>query len=297
MSSPTPPSTEQLLHRLVEVMVADRTNPKPAIPRVQARTPAAYGGEEFKFPVRRWLRQMNQYFTVTRTAEELRVELAANFLIDAASAWFEVHHAELVLKTWSEFCEAICAHFAPLSSHEAARQKLWHTRQHRTVSEYIRDYMEVVLDIPDISESEKLDRFVHNLLPSVRRHVALKHPRTFAEACREAELFDRTEFSMRNVSAYSPKAANYTRDRRYGRPWASRAAPPTAGPVPMEIGQRQRPPPPRAGGAGGSRIICYYCREPGHMVKDCPKAPSPRDARRPSAPPRPASNRNPRAQA
>ena len=295
MSSPTPPSTEQLLHRLVEVMVADRTNPKPAVPRVQARTPAAYGGEEFKFPVRRWVRQMNQYFTVTRTAEELRVELAANFLIDAASAWFEVNHAELVLRTWPEFCQAICAHFAPLDSHEAARQKLWHTRQHRSVSEYIRDYMEVVLDIPDISEAEKLDRFVHNLLPSVRRHVALKHPRTFAEACREAELFDRTELNMRRSGVFSSGGVNSGRERRWGRPLPPRTMPPTAGPVPMEIGQRQRPPPPRvSGGESRSRIVCYYCREPGHMVKDCPKAPPPRDKRRMSAP-RQASNSNPRA--
>ena len=295
MSSPQTATTEQLLNRLIEVMVAERTTPRPVAPRVQARTPPAYFGEEIKLPIRRWVRTMNQYFNVTRTEQALRVELAANFLAGAAQAWFEVNRAELALMSWENFCETICAHFAPIDSHEAARQKLWQTRQSRSVSEYIRDFMEVILDIPEISESEKLDRFVHNLRDSVRRHVALKRPATFAEACREAELYDRMESSMRRNENSQSRTSWASRDRRFNRPQAQRPAQAGSGPAPMEIGQRQKDSPRNTGENNRSGVICYFCREPGHTVRRCPKAQQSRGARGNGAPRQQAENSKPRA--
>ena len=295
MSSPPPATTEQLLNRLIEVMVAERTTPRPAAPRVQARTPPAYIGEEEKLPIRRWVRAMNQYFNVTRTDPTLRVELAANFLAGAAQAWFDVNRPELSVLPWENFCETIRAHFAPLDSQEAARQKLWQTRQRSSVSEYIRDFMEVILEIPDISESEKLDRFVHNLRDSVRRHVALKRPASFAEACREAELFDRMESSMRRGDNPRDRTSWASRDRRFNRPQSQRSAQPGSGPAPMEIGQRQRDTPRRTGENSRSNVICYFCREPGHTVRNCAKARESRGARGNGAPRQQAENSKPRA--
>ena len=48
---------------------------------------------------------------------------------------------------------------------------------------YIAEFTKLVLKVHDLSEAEKLDKFLRGLKPEVFRHVILLAPRSFTEAC------------------------------------------------------------------------------------------------------------------
>ena len=229
---------------------------------------------------------MEQYFSITETPQERWVWLGASELRGAAQTWWCVRKATLEDSTWKEFITALEKHFAPIQGEEAARQRLWAVRQVRSVQEYIREFHDTILDIPNISEEEKMDRFVHNLKDSVRRGVMLRRPKNFVEACYEAELYDQLEYGGRGKWLSSQRK----RPSSPFRPSFPRTTSHSFNqPMPMEIGARHRPKPNMAS------VKCHNCGKYGHYQYTCDQ-PKREKASPPSTPSSKASNPQARTQ-
>jgi len=147
-----------------------------------------------------------------------------------------------------------------------ARERLARITQRRSVREYTMNFRQLILQIPDVSPAEALDKYKRGLKPAVRVLVELASPVTWEDAAVKAESVDSIQFLGR--STFQPSSR-----------LAPRAAP-ADGPTPMEIGaiastprstpradsfrkQQQREEDTRKG-------QCFYCHKTGHLAAACP---------------------------
>ena len=130
---------------------------------------------------------------------------------------------------------------------------------------HVQKFTELCLEIPDLNETERLDRFVRGLRLEVRREVDLHDPQNFNEAAKIAERYDsivnhKVNFGNRKPynPMYFPKNGGLSKPRNV--------------PQPMEIDvintrrndQSRNLPPKRP-------PVCYLCKKTGHLLADCPE--------------------------
>ena len=112
----------------------------------------------------------------------------ANGLADAATAWMRDRAARSpvgvradradvqtaltgaisdaglgVSDAWDQFCRELRANFCPLNAAKLARDKLHVYRQTGSLRDYIAGFRTLILDVPGMSEDEKLDKFCRGL--------------------------------------------------------------------------------------------------------------------------------------
>ena len=85
----------------------------------------------------------------------------------AASWWFTLVLEEKVPPKWEAFKLCIETEFVPKDSIVRARDRLNKIKQTTSVAIYLADFRNIVIDIPGISESEKLARFIEGLKPHI----------------------------------------------------------------------------------------------------------------------------------
>lgn len=270
----------------------------------KASPPAHFTGKRDSEAIDSWLFSCLQYFHLTGLTDEARqIQFAGTLLRGPALVWFRtmVSSSELIqfINSWAKFSAELKLNFCPTNMPKLARDRLASLRQTTfAVRDYVRDFRTVCLDIPAMSEDEKLDRFVRGLKSSIRREVELRDPQGFDEAVKLAEKFDST---YRSASSSSPGPSG-----RFSRRYES------DGPTPMELNavpsqrqqhrgyqQGQRSGQHRSQSPGRSQFTrltpelrskliaenkCLYCRESGHFVENCPKRPNQGNGRRPPTP-------------
>jgi hypothetical protein len=160
---------------------------------------------------------------------------------------------------WDSFAKAITEYYQPTNAVVAARDHLARLAQRTTVKVYVDAFKDIAINIPNMTNDEKLDRFKRGLKQDVRLHVAFANPATFEDAVHVAMQIDDILYSHR-------------RDMSYRSPPSSTSVP--NGPTPMDLGNvetkrhalndKERQELRRKG-------ACFYCREPGHVALHCPK--------------------------
>lgn len=250
----------------------------PAAPAAsKPRKPDLFCGRRDAKDVRSWVSHLNIYFETVQEPPRTRANYAATLLREDALLWYQSLAEADRPTTWEALAEGLISYFAPLSVTIAARDRLAVLTQRTSVRAYTAEFKRLALNIPDLLEPEKLDRYVRNLRPDIRLKVRFERPATFERAVYAAEQAD----VLRN-SVLGSGAADYYSNSRFQRlhPGGS------YGPVPMEIGQISDPrsyadvtrnPPrfPKLTPEERSRLManngCFYCRGIGHRASQCPK--------------------------
>jgi hypothetical protein len=210
---------------------------------------------------------VEQYFRTLRVDDDTtRIEFTATLLKEHAALWYRLQclrHDGHPYATWDEFRTALKQTFTPVNQEKRARDRLASLRQTTSAQRYIQEFTSLCLEISDLHSTEQLDRFVRGLKPHVRREVELRDPKTFDEATTIAERVDQISF-----------AATRTKPIQGSRPSTS------SGPQPMELGAMRTVPTvkktrltPEERQDLRQRKACFYCRESGHMMADCPNKP------------------------
>ena len=224
-----------------------------------------------------WVFSVEEYFSLTDVMQdEMKIRVAGSLLRGSALTWYRSARSEtaeeLRVTTWAHFLRELRANFCPLNTTKLARDKLVTIRQTSSVREYIREFRTVLLDIPKMAEDEKLDRFVRGLKPHVRREVEIREPKDLADACRLSEHHDA---AYRSTDFHNSGSNRYNKGNRPNRS--------SDGPQPMELNATGFQGPSsskkfkRLTPQERQRLMdegkCLYCREAGHMLRDCPKRP------------------------
>lgn len=283
MTTPTPQAAlEQRIAELEALVLQSVASNRTAIKhassfKIRAKEPEVFHGR-LNENVDRWLFNVDQYFRgAQETDDTVRVPVAASLLRGTAQAWWETVVRDNEKKglgeefcTWNEFKAGLAAAFRVINREDRARSQLSRLRQVTSVTKYAAEFTAVVLDIPDISDSEKYARFYEGLKKNVRVQLEIKgKPRTYGELLSQAESIDNILYDPNNRSS---------------KPLSNDPN----GPAPMELGAAYGSPNhnPQSGKRFGKltpevreelnkKKACLYCREVGcpgvPNTNNCPK--------------------------
>lgn len=96
--------------------------------------------------------------------------------------------------TWAAFYEALTLEFQPINTTKIARDKLAELRQRNSVQAYVFEFRNVVAEVPNMSEEEKVDKFIRGLKEKTRQEVDIRDPKSLEEAIRIADRYDTISF-------------------------------------------------------------------------------------------------------
>ena len=158
---------------------------------------------------------------------------------------------------WDAFYATLRAQFRVENLARHGRDELASVQQYarESVTDFLFRFRGICLKISDLGEAEKLDRFCHALLPSVRLQVELRGPATFPEVAAYAERVDAVlsrvpgqdfgrgwQKQKPQHRGTFPSPQSYKQPPSGSGPGARTGTGTGSGPKPMEIGSMQRKP-------------------------------------------------------
>ena len=199
-------------------------------------------------------------------AEDRAFAVAVSYLEGDAHTWFQTYKTANQVDTWEDLKEALLKRFNPLDKTLAARDKLARWRQVKDVASFNRDFLHILLDIPNIAEAEKLDRYTRGLKPHIWEPLCTKTYETLEQCMTDA------------LKVEAAKRGTNQRTTGQFRGRSTPAGPSggdggTSGPVPMDLSATDviKKLTPEERERCMKEGLCLRCREKGHMAKDCPK--------------------------
>lgn len=171
--------------------------------KAKAAEPSRYDGSVGSDPTV-WLFQFVQYADITNEPVIRRAKLAATYLSGKAATWWmglvsQQPNGDSNLITWDMFKDGLTAMFQPVNAKKMARDKLAVLTQTHSVVKYNSEFQSLCIQISDISESEKLDRYVRGLKSAIREKVELDEPLTLAHAMSKAQRIDSITYHSRSI--------------------------------------------------------------------------------------------------
>lgn len=163
--------------------------------------PDTFDGQRELLAVNAWVYQLEQYFSLvlfggTALNDQVQISFASSLMKGHASKWWYMQiQGGVAPDTWAEFIAAVRQEFVPQDSTRQARDKLRQLSQKTSVSNYVNDFQNTVIAIPNMTAEEMIDRFVSGLKPRTRIEVLKSNPSDFAAACRIALNVDNAMYS------------------------------------------------------------------------------------------------------
>lgn len=214
-----------------------------------------------------WFFELDCFFDVATDldSERSRVSFTVSLLRGDALKWWRQAKASGVPDDlgYVGFKTLLCARFRTTDPVRDARDQLAALKQTHSARAYSSIFRTTALSIPDLSIAEALDRYIRGLKSPVKVQVMLHSPRSLEDAMRLAETYDSIMFIETS--------------RKPGYPFRSTTPKPTSSDA-MEVDSISRTEPgkiakltPELREKLRKEGKCFFCRESGHMVKNCPK--------------------------
>ena len=242
----------QAVHQAINQAMsnAQPSGPKP-------KQPESFKG---KGSVSSWALQMSNY--LAEVSEPRALSIAVSYLDGAAHEWwvvFKTTPAGQAVESWPALKVALLNRFETLNKVKIARDKLAKWKQIKDVSTFNDDFHKIILDIPNISVEEQIDRYTRGLKPYIWKELCTREYENLSDAMRDAE---RVESAHKRLGK-PPRPTN----PHSGRP------PRNDDVVPMDIGNVQlKKLTPAEREQCKKEGKCFRCRMKGNMAKNCPKA-------------------------
>ena len=247
---------------------------------VKVEKPETYSGKKTR-DLDTWLFQDRKHLDITTIPARGHVPYAASLLRGNAALWWrEVCEGNRRPATWDDFCRMLREQFWPEDYGRCGRNELatmWQSGR-ESIADFVFKFRATCLKIPDLSEAEKMDRFVHALAQDVRLQVELRGPRGFHEAAMFAEWADAVLTCISGQDARKPWQKGHKRGFQQRPPLQNKgigepSVQGSGGPEPMELGMARRRTLSRDEYAKlRAENAYFYCRKPnaGHVARDCP---------------------------
>lgn len=263
---------EQLRSQQEELILLRRERQETGLTasNIKAVKPDVFRGERSPGAVEAWLHTVEKYCELTRLNDQERVLFASTLLRDSAATWWR--HLEKSIdentgeaeapKDWSDFKDSFRKEFRPSNATQMARQRLEKLKQHNSIRDYIIEFRNIMLDLPDMFEDDAIHQFIQGLQYEARLQVFLKQPTSLKAAYAAAEAYEAAVECAKGVREPTPSQNNqqvHFQDRR------------SEGPTPMELDTIYNNRRERRGSERRSVITqCFNCQGFGHVARQCP---------------------------
>ena len=249
---------------LCKMAIARGTISSSLSPKIDIPRPKSYNGSRNARELDNFLWNLDQYFDAMGMEDDARkIKTAPLFLSDAATLWWRRRHADIergtcTMTTWDDFKREIKRQFYPINSEHEARAKLRRLSHKGSIRDYVKEFSELMLEIPDMSEKESLFTFIDGLQSWAKLEVQRRGPQDLATAISiveslvdfkegessssmlKFEKFNQGEGGEDNEEEHKPSSSNhgnFYRDKRSG----------------------DKP-----------KLACFLC-EGNHLARNCPK--------------------------
>src|SRR5947207_3911261 len=147
----------------------------------------------------------------------------STLLRDEALLWYRANYENwdpAVQLTWPTLRHAMREYFAPRNEDRRLQDKWANLKQFGTVFEYVSVLTALAMQIPGLSQTQILDKFIRGLKPKTRIEVELRDPKTPKEAYRLADRFDRIGYSAKSTTFLTQNYNRYSSmsTTSYGEP-------------------------------------------------------------------------------
>eukprot|EP00171_Calliarthron_tuberculosum_P005616 IDg5616t1 len=175
--------------------------------------------------------------------------VAVSFLGEHAFDWYKVTEKVEGICSWIQLKEKLKERFEPVNKVQAARNKLAVWRQKQSVSAYNESFLKIIINIPNISTDEVIDRYTRGLKTSI-----------------STELCTHTYASLNKLMSDALRVENAKRSFFYSKSSETTAG----GATPMDISNaslafRKQREKDRANNA------CFSCHQKGCRIAICPQ--------------------------
>ena len=264
-NTPSPMTTDgttpmdQLINQLASLVTAisnqstKSSNPTPTpTPKINVKLPTYSGnpGENIWM----WALQTKSIFMSQGITDEFtRICYAVTALTDGAQHWFQnqctANQGKCPWSTWDEFVQAIQKAFQPPNYQQYLRDRLDRTKQTGSVQEYATRFRNVLGQVENMAEEDKIRNFLRGLKPSTRAEVKYRAPSTFEEAWQWAINYDTAHYGDEMDRPRKPKSGH-------------RRAPRNNESTPMELDSMEKR-------ESRKTKTCHQCGKPGHYARNC----------------------------
>ncbi|XP_042026373.1 uncharacterized protein LOC121773559 [Salvia splendens] len=136
-----------------------------------------------------WLARAEQYFLVSKTSPEKRLDIAMVALAGPALPWFLLLRRRLPTLSWEQFKREIMKRFGDkmaLDGYEAFAS----TRQEGSLVDFVAAFEARLAQIPDLADHQYLGFFLAALRPEIRMHLKAAQLTSYSDAVQMALQLD-----------------------------------------------------------------------------------------------------------
>lgn len=231
---------------------------------IRPKKPETFSGHG---SIRSWITHVTNYVGSNNTAEALKV--AVSYLSGSAHEWWLVYKETeegRQVRNWNQLQQALIRRFETLNKSKIARDKLARWKQVNNVPSFNEEFQRILLDIPNITVEEQLDRYARGLKSYIWKELCTKEYNSLSVLMKDAESIEIAH--QRHGNSDIP--VNVREFIDFSRPLVTQQ--PTTIPVPMDIGytkimklsSAERDHCRREG-------RCFRCRQKGHNANMCPR--------------------------
>jgi hypothetical protein len=171
----------------------------------------------------------------------------------------------LPLRDLDEFERVFSDEFVPADQQQRLRASLRACRQTAAIEDYVARFREIIMQIRSMSQLDQVDHFIAGLKPETQKEANYLNCETLRDAIAAAQAYERAHFSG--------AAPRRSRPARLPDPEPMDVSFVTteAGNGALEVAQFNARPPRPSLELCRRQGLCFYCREGGHRISNCPR--------------------------
>ncbi|GKV49230.1 hypothetical protein SLEP1_g55993 [Rubroshorea leprosula] len=162
-------------------------------PKLKVPDPPRYGGKRDSKELDNFLWMVESYLDAMNISDDsAKIRMATMYFEHDATLWWRRRHAEMQrglcnINTWEVFKGEFHKQFYPENAEEAAMKKLRVLKHTGLIKDYIREYNSLMLEIPDMTEKNRLLYFMDGLQRWAEQELKRRGVQDLASAIAIAE--------------------------------------------------------------------------------------------------------------